>query len=148
MYGVVNVDVPIEGVVYGFAINVNEKGQTYNIKIIDDVTVLQIGNSQFILCVPGDLDNSKISTCAAYVTSCSSSGSITVNFRNITKATSLLTTPLTIDVSKYTSYTSTIPYIINTSFNTVSTGDLIAVDVSTSGTNAKGFGVIFNFSPI
>ena len=127
-------------------VGVQVVGQTYNIKIIDDVTVLQIGDSQLIFCIPDNVNNFKLTTCAAYVTTCSSSGLPTIKFRNITKATSFLTTPLTIDASEYTSFTAATPVVINASTNTINTGDLIAIDVSTAGSGAKGLGVILTFS--
>ena len=45
---------------------------------------------------------------------------------------------LTIDANEYTSYTAATPSVINSSYKTVSTGDLIMIDKDVAGTGEKG----------
>jgi hypothetical protein len=59
----------------------------------------------------------------------------------------MLSTPITIDVSEFTSYTSAIPSVVNPANGNVATGNLIAIDVSVAGTGAKGLGIILTFGP-
>jgi hypothetical protein len=53
-----------------------------------------------------------------------------------------LSTPITIDQSEQTSYTAAVSSVVDSAHRVVSTGDLIAVDVTAAGTGAKGLGVI------
>lgn len=119
----------------------------FDIKIVDDSTALTTGDGKFIFAVPSDLDGGTLSAVAAYVTTVSSSGAPNIQVRNITTGFDMLSTAITIDVSEFTSYTAATPAVIDGSHDTVSTGDLIAVDVDAAGAGAKGLGVILSVTP-
>ncbi len=65
--------------------------------------------------------------------------------RNVTQAHDILTVSCSIDVSEFTSYTASIPPVIDTNNSLVAVGDRIAIDVDTAGTGAKGLGVMLGF---
>ena len=56
----------------------------------------------------------------------------------------MLSTPITIDVSEYSSYTAA-SSVVDTAYDDVSTGDLIGVDVDAAGTGAMGLTIILTF---
>lgn len=118
----------------------------FEIKVFADDTAVQTGDSAFVMCVPLDLDGAELVRVAAFVSTVSSSGTPTVQLRNITKSVDMLSTRITIDVSEFTSYTAAAPAVINTSNDRVDSGDLIAVDVDVAGTGTTGLGVLLVFS--
>lgn len=120
-------------------------GGQFDIKVVSDVSVIVTGDGQFIFAIPADLNGVILSAVAAYVTTVSSSGLPNIQIRNVTTGHDMLSTAITIDASEFTSYTAATPAVINASFQSVSTGDLIAVDVDGAGTGAKGLGVILTF---
>lgn len=117
----------------------------FEIKVFADDTAVQTGDSAFVMCVPDDLDNARLTNVAAFVTTVSTSGAPTVQLRSITNAVDMLSTRITIDVSEFTSYTAAAPAVINVANSEVSTGDLIAVDVDVAGTGTTGLGVMLLF---
>lgn len=76
-----------------------------------------------------------------YVSTVSSSGSITVQIHNVTDGVDVLSSLLTIPVSTKTSNTAT----VNTSNDGVASYDELRVDVDSAGTNAKGLIVYLGF---
>lgn len=105
------------------------------------------GDSQEILTIPEDLDGADLDHVSISLRgAASSSGLPTVQIRNITQAHDMLTTPVSIDVSEFHSYTAAVPPVINTSNNSVAKGDRIAVDVDIAGTGAQGLTVMVGFS--
>lgn len=114
----------------------------------DSATVVSTGDGKFIFAIPEDLDNYYLVEAEAYVTTVSSSGTPTVQIRNITQAVDMLSTRITIDASEFTSYTAAAPSVVNLANSQVDTGDRIAIDVDVAGTGAKGLGVILQFSQI
>ena len=121
----------------------------FDIKIFADTTALATGDGKFVFAIPDDLDGTDLSAAAAYVTTNSSSGAVTVQIRNVSRSVDMLSTRVTIDSGEPTSYTAATPSVVDTTGspanNSVSTGNLIAVDVDTAGTGAKGLGVILTF---
>lgn len=115
------------------------------LKVFDDTTVLTTGDGKLILCIPSELNGYNLIDADAYVTTVSSSGTPTIQIRNVTDTQDMLSTTITIDVNEKTSYTAATPPVINTSYDDVVTGDLIAVDVDVAGTGAKGLGIILSF---
>jgi hypothetical protein len=119
--------------------------KTVQVKILGDSTLLTTGDSQFIFVISSDLNGMNLLTANAYVTTVSSSGVPTIQMRNMTNGNvDMLSTPITIDVGELTSY-SAISSTVNAANDNVTTGDLLAVDVDISGTNAKGLGVVLIF---
>lgn len=120
-------------------------GNQFDIKVFSDTQTVAVGDGRFIFAIPEDLDGTNLVTAAAYVTTVSSSGTPTVQIRNITQAADMLTTRITIDASEFTSYTAATAAVVDTANDDVATGNLIAVDVDVAGTGAKGLGVILGF---
>lgn len=118
----------------------------YEIKITNDLSKLSTGDGQFIFVIPEDLNGTNLVSAEAFVTTVSSSGTPTVQIRNVTDSVDMLSTRITIDVSEFTSYTASTRSVIDTTKDDVVTGDRIAVDVDVAGTAAKGLGVILRFA--
>lgn len=116
------------------------------VKVFDDATALATGDGKLIFCVPASLGGCDLTAAHAFVTTVSSSGTPTVQIRNITQAADMLTTRITIDASEFTSYTAAAAPVIDTGNDDVATGDLIAIDVDVAGTGTKGLGVILTFT--
>jgi hypothetical protein len=117
----------------------------FDIKVFGDTQTLATGDGKFIFAIPEDLNGYNLTSAEAYVTTVSSSGLPTVQIRNITQATDMLSTKVTIDVSEFTSYTAATRSVVDTANDDVATGNRIAIDVDAKGTGAKGLGVILVF---
>lgn len=115
------------------------------VKALSDTTALAVAEGVAILMIPSDLNGLSLTSVAAFVTTVSSSGLPSIGIRNVTTSNEMLSTNITIDVSEFTSYTATTPPVIDGTHSSVSTGDLIAVDIDTAGTGAKGLGVVLSF---
>lgn len=120
----------------------------FQIKVIDDTTVLATGDGQAIMCIPASLNGKNLTGVAAFVTTNSSSGLPTIQVRRIRAGVNadMLSTRITIDANEPTSYTAAAAAVINATNQGVQTGDLIAIDVDVTGTGTKGLGVILIFS--
>lgn len=125
----------------------------YEIKIFSDTQAVVVGDSKFVFVVPIELNGSTLFSAQAFVTTAASSGLMTVQVSNLTSGFDLLSTPITIDVGEYHSYTADTPSVVDTTWNPpptgpvagVSTGDRLSIDVDIAGTGAKGLGVILRF---
>lgn len=118
---------------------------TYEIKVFTDLQNASTGDGKFKFAIPEDLNGALLTDAQAFVTTTSSSGTPTIQIRNTTTGNDMLSTRITIDVGEKTSYTAVSQRVINTSFDQVSTGDEISIDIDVAGTNAKGLGVILVF---
>ncbi len=116
------------------------------LKIIDDATVLTVGDGKLIFAIPAALGGLNLSAAHIYVTTVSSSGLPTVQIRNVTQTADMLTTKASVDASEFTSYSAATPPVVDAANADVATGDLLAVDVDIAGTGAKGLGVILTFA--
>jgi hypothetical protein len=114
------------------------------VKVIDDATVLTTGDGKAIFCIPARMNGWNLTAAHGFVTTVSSSGTPTVQIRNVTQAADMLTTRITISASAFTTYGGG-QGVIDTGNDDVATGDRIAVDVDVAGTGAKGLGVILTF---
>lgn len=119
---------------------------TREYKVTSDATEVVTGDGQLVICIPSEYNGMLISAVACYVTTAGSSGTVTVQIRNVTDAADVLSTALTIDVNETTSYTASTPAVIDTAHDDVATGDLIAFDVDVVSTGAKGLGVFVTYS--
>lgn len=119
--------------------------QNIQVKVFDDATALATGDGKLIFVIPPELNGLNLIDADAYVTTVSSSGTPTVQIRNVTDSVDMLSTVITIDANEFTSYTAATPPVINTSTDDVATGDRIAIDVDVAGTGAKGLGVVLKF---
>lgn len=116
------------------------------VKVIADSATLATGDGQAIFMIPTSLGGCDLTAVAAFVTTNSSSGTPTIQIRNVTQAADMLSTRITIDANEPTSYTAATPPVIDTGNDDVATGDLIAIDVDVAGTGAKGLGVVLTFT--
>lgn len=117
----------------------------FDLKIVADTSALLLADNQLVFAIPSDLNNLSLTDAQAYVTTVSSAGLPTVQVRNATTGFDMLSTPITIDVGEFTSYTAATPPVIDPTHQAVSTGNLIAIDVDAIGTSALGLGVILTF---
>ncbi len=115
-------------------------------KVFDDDTIITTGNNKLQFCIPASFNGYKLTAAKAFLTTASTSGLPTIQIRNVSNAQNMLSTAITIDATELTSYTAATAEVPNNSTNTVATGNLIAIDVSVAGTNAKGLGVILTFT--
>jgi hypothetical protein len=115
------------------------------IKVFDDATAVATGDGKIIFCISSELNGYNLVDADAYVTTVSSSGTPTVQIRNVTDSQDMLSTVITVDANEYTSYTAATAPVINASYDDVATGDIIAIDVDVAGTGTKGLGVILTF---
>ena len=113
-------------------------GRIMLIKFNDDGVVLTTGDGKFFFPVPEELDNTQIIAAHAAVSTVSSSGTPTIQIRNVTDSVDVLTTRITIDASEFTSYTAEIPPVISFANAQLAKADIIAIDVDVAGTGAKG----------
>lgn len=119
--------------------------KTIQVKVISDTATLATGDGQVIFVISSDIGGMHLVDADAFVSTVSSSGTPTVQIRNVTQAADTLSTKITIDANEYTSYTAAAPPAIDPAHSLVATGDLIAVDVDVAGTGAKGLGVVVRF---
>ena len=115
------------------------------VKVFGDATALATGNGKAIFMVPVELNGMNLVDVEAFVTTVSSSGAPDIMIRNVTDSQDMLSTSITIDANENSSLTAATAPVINTSYDDVATGDLIAIDVDGAGTGAKGLGVILSF---
>lgn len=118
----------------------------FDIKIFSDTESVSTGDGKFIFAISSAIDGFRLAYAHAYVTTVSSSGTPTVQIRNVTDSVDMLSTRITIDANEYTSYTAAAAHVVNAANAEVATGDRIAVDVDVAGTGAMGLGVILGFS--
>jgi Carbohydrate-binding module family 5/12 len=97
--------------------------------------------------IPSDLDEAVLVDCEAWVTTVSTSGTITVQLRNDTQGVDMLSTPLTIDVGERNDDDAGTPFVINTANDDVFYKDEIWVRVVNAGSEAMGLGVKVAFAP-
>lgn len=115
-------------------------------KIVADDTLVTTGDGKLIFLIDASLNGLNLTGAHAYVTTVSSSGLPTVQVRNVTDGVDMLSTPITIDASEFSSYDATTPPVINGATDDVATKDRIAIDVDVAGTGTKGLGVILTFA--
>lgn len=136
------------------AVTITQLGgsQLLKIKVFRDNQTVTTGDGKFIFDIDEDLwaslgnPASAILTRAnAFVTTVSSSGTPTIQIRNVTQAADMLSTRITIDASELRSATAATPPVIDAANDDVALGDLIAIDVDVAGTGAKGAGVNLTF---
>ena len=115
------------------------------VKIVADATALTTGDGIATFTIPAELNGFKLSRAEMAVKTASSSGMVSAMIRNISTAHNMLSTSITIDVNELNSYSATTPSVINATYQTVSTGDTIAIDLDSVGTGTKGGDIILSF---
>src|SRR3990167_1345236 len=123
-----------------------EQGRVVQIKVFHDTTAATTGDGKFIFFIPPSYNGLSLTDGDIYVTGVSSSGTITVQIRNITQSLDMFTTAMTIDEGEFSSLTAATASKINNANNMVKEGYRIAIDVDGAGTSAEGLGVVLVFS--
>ena len=112
-------------------------------------TTLVVGNGTAYFTVPGMLAGLSLTVSGnitgAAVYTASSSGAITVQVYNVTTGHTMLTTAISVDQSTLTSCVSASPPVVNATYQVVSLGDQLRIDVTGAGTGTKGLDVWLGF---
>lgn len=114
---------------------------TYHIKVFSDKQAVLTGDNKFMFMVSRDMDGFRLIDAEAYITEAGSAN--TIQIRNKTTNTDLLSTALTIDAAELTTVTAASQRVLTT--NTVTWGNIISIDVDAAG--GKGLGVILVWNP-
>jgi hypothetical protein len=115
--------------------------QVVTIQVSDFVNELLTGDGQAMYRIPALIDTWNLTAVAAAVAAASSSGTVTVQVRNATAATDMLSTALTVDVSEVDSITAATPAVIDTGADDVNTADHLFIDVDGAGNDVLGLQV-------
>lgn len=103
------------------------------------------GLGGYVFVVPTELHGMNLVNADAAVTTPSTDGTPTIQVYNITDSQNMLSTPITIDVGAYTSYTASTQPVIDTTKDDVVAGDRIRFDCSVAGTSTKGLVMLLAF---
>ena len=115
--------------------------RTIIVKCVGDGIGPSVGNGITHVTIPSPLNSRKLQTAEAHVYTVGTGGSITtVQLHNLTDAVDMLSTPITIDLNEKDSSTAATPHVVGAS-NTVTTGDVIRIDVDAVATNTLGLEV-------
>ncbi len=109
------------------------------------VDTLTVADGIDFMVIPYELNGMNLISVHAAVDTVSSSGTPTIQLRNVTDSFDMLSTRITIDENEFSSYTAATAPVIDTSHDDVATGDRIAIDVDVAGTGTKGLVVILVF---
>jgi hypothetical protein len=120
--------------------------RTVIVKCVADGIAPATGNGITHFTIPSTMDGKNLFSAQAHVYTVGTGGSITnVQIYNSTTGYDMLSTPVTIDLSENDSSTAATPSVVGSN-NTVSTGDVIRIDVDAVATNTKGLEVRMVFS--
>ena len=121
--------------------------RTVIVKCVADGIAPYTGNGITHFVVPSTLGGKNLQSAQAHVYTVGSGGSITnVQLHNLTTGDDMMSTPITIDLSENDSSTAATPSVVGGD-NSVSTADVIRIDVDAVATNTKGLEVRMVFSP-
>ena len=115
-------------------------------RIVPVTVSVSKGNLQDIITIPPELNGCNLVFAGASVNTVSSSGTPTVQIRNVTDGVDMLTTAITIDADEKTSFNAETAAVIDTAHDDVATGDEITCDVDVAGTGTKGLVVHLVFA--
>lgn len=116
--------------------------ETLYIRAIRDSAVLLPGSGLMTFTVPAILNSYRISNAQAAIYTASSSGLPTIQLHNLRLVQPILSTRITINVGGLSSYTASVPSVVNPTMAGVLTGDRIRVDVDVTGTGTRGLDII------
>ena len=115
------------------------------LKVIAEGTALATATGAMYFTVPDILSGMNLVDADAAVYTVSSSGTPTIDVRNDTDGTAMLSTKITIDINEKTSYTAGTPPVVDTTKDDVVIGDSLRIDVDVAGTGTKGLDVFLTF---
>lgn len=113
---------------------------------VSDIDIVSVGDAKWTWRVPSELNGLSLSNVQASVITTSASAVATCQIRNSTTAHDMLSTPITIDATKYTSNSSSVPPVVDETYKIVSTDDLLAFDVDSVAANIKGLQITLTFN--
>ena len=120
--------------------------RTVIIKCVADGIAPYTGNGITHFTIPSTMDGKNLFSAQAHVYTVGTGGSITnIQINNSTTGDDMLSTPITIDLSENDSSTAATPSVVG-SDNSVSTGNVIRIDVDAVATNTLGLEVRMVFS--
>lgn len=96
--------------------------------------------------IPSQLNGAKLTDADAAVYTAGTAGTVSVRVYNVTDSQNMLTTNITIDANELTSYSAAAAPAINTTYDTVATGERIAIFVVSAGSGTKGLDAILTFT--
>lgn len=115
------------------------------IKVLRDTDILVAGDAKATFTIPIELNGFKLTRAEAAIKTASTSGLVNLQIRNATTGQDMLSTAITIDQSELNSYSAATPSAVNAAANTVSTANMIAIDVDYAGVGSKGLDVMLTF---
>lgn len=114
--------------------------------VFDFATSAATGDGKFYFTIPAALNGMNLVSVHARVITAGTTGTMDIQFHNVTDAVDMLSTKLTIDSAETGSETAATPAVINASNDDVATNDLIRVDVdAVQTTPAQGLIVTLGF---
>ena len=112
--------------------------RTVIVKCVADTIGPSVGNGITHVTIPSTLNSRKLQNAEAHVYTVGTGGSITtVQLHNLTDGVDMLSTAITIDLNEKDSSTAATPHVVGAN-NTVTTGDVIRIDVDAVATNTLG----------
>ena len=117
------------------------------VKCVNDSIAPTTGNGITHITIPSSLNGKKLQGAQAHVYTAGTGGTITnVQIHNLADAVDILSTPITIDLNEKDSSTAATPSVVGAS-NTVSTADVLRIDVDAVATNTLGLELRIVFGP-
>jgi hypothetical protein len=108
---------------------------------------ISVADGKAYLVIPSALAGMNLVGVHARVIAAGTTGTMTIQVRNVTQGVDMLTTPVSIDSAETGSDTAATPAVIDTGNDDVAAYDLLAIDVDTIHTTAaKGLVVTLTFS--
>ncbi len=116
------------------------------VQVVDAATDTATGDGKAFFRIPEELNGMNLTGVAMSVYTAGTTGTTDVQLRNKTDTQDMLSTKLTIDSGETDTSTAATPAVINTTYDDVVTGDILAVDVdAVSTTKAKGLYIQLRF---
>lgn len=101
------------------------------------------GDGKAFLEVPEELNGMNITAVGAYCFTAGTTGTMDIQIRNVTDSQDVLSTKITIDSTERSSRTAATPAVINTSYDDLATGDIIAFDFDAVHTTAAKGAIVW-----
>ena len=117
-------------------------------QVIQGATAVATGDGagDYRFFVPAELNGYNLVSAHAAVVTAGTTGTMDIQINNVTQATDMLTTVITIDSTEKTSYTAATPPVIDAANDDVATGDEIRIDVDAIHTTpGNGLSIILGF---
>jgi hypothetical protein len=106
-------------------------------------TVLAVGDTLATFFIPAEFNNYDLVRAEAAVKIADTTSRVTVQVRDVTGAADMLSVKTTIDTAEKTSYTADTASVVDTTNDTLATGQEIAIDID-SATSAQDLYIILS----